>query len=105
MTRAEVLRRAAAMGVGVSSLGILGACGNNSTAPGGTSGGSAATGGPPAAADVKGNIVLLNYPGWIGPHTVSGFERKYPGTKVKETASGFESLSGVAQSVAQNPQA
>jgi spermidine/putrescine-binding protein len=104
MTRAQVLRRAAALGLGVSSLPVLAACGSDDSAPASTASGSAAAG-PPAAADVKGNIVLLNYPGWMGPKTVPGFQSAYPGTKVKQTAAGFESLSGVAQAVAQNPSA
>jgi len=106
MTRGQLLRRTAAMGLGVSSLGLLSACGSDSTAPASSaSTGGAAAAGPPSAADVTGTIVLLNYPGWIAPTTIPGFQSKYPGTKVKQTAAGFESLSGVAQSVAQNPTA
>lgn len=99
MTRAQMLRRAAAAGLGLTGLGALAGCGNGATT------GAVGTAGPPAAADVKGTITLLNYPGWMGPATIPGFERKYPGAHVRQTAAGFESLSGVAENVAANPTA
>src|SRR4051812_15614963 len=36
-----------------------------------------------AAADDTGQIVLNNYPGWIGKNELAAFAKKYPGDKVK----------------------
>lgn len=54
---------------------------------------------------MKGTAIYLNYPGWIGEGTVTDFEKEFPGAKVKQSASGFESTAGVAVTVAQNPDA
>ncbi|MBS1886157.1 MAG: extracellular solute-binding protein [Actinobacteria bacterium] len=99
MTRAQVLKRAAAAGIGVSGLALLAGCGSSGGGSATTSGG----GGLPAAKDVTGSITLLNYPGWIAPKAIPNFEKKYPNAHIKQTAAGFESLAGVAEAVASNP--
>jgi spermidine/putrescine transport system substrate-binding protein len=101
LERRVLLRRAmgAALGIGAGSL--LAACGDGSSSSGPKTSPSSA----PSAADVSGTAVYLNYPGWIGSDNVADFEVKYPNAKIKQTASGFESLGGVAQTIAQDPKA
>ena len=105
LTRRGLLKRSgvAAFAVG-GGAALLSACGNDSNASGGT-GPVGGLSSPPEASAVTGTAVYLNYPGWIGPETVNHFQSKFPGAKIEQTATGMESLSGVALSVAQNPNA
>jgi spermidine/putrescine transport system substrate-binding protein len=103
MGRRVLLKRGAVGAAAiVGGTTFLTACGGSDSP---SNSNSTAPSGPPAAADVTGQAVFLNYPGWIGPHDVSNFQKKFPEASIKQTASGFESTAGVAQTVAQNPSA
>jgi len=98
--RRTLLRRGAATALAVAAgSSLLAACGEDSTRP------TAHASAPPPPSKIRGTAVYLNYPGWIGPDNVSKFHAKYANARVKQTASGFDSLGGVAQTVAQNPKA
>ena len=102
MTRRRMLSRAAMLAAGAAGGGtLLAACGS------GTNTGPAPStlGGPPAPEAVKGSAVYLNYPGWIGSKTIADFHKQYPGAEIKESASGFETATSVAQAIGQNPKA
>ena len=105
LTRRGLLKRSAVSAFAVGGgAALLSACGDDSKARGGTGSASEPSSAPKASA-VTGTAVYLNYPGWIGPQTVKHFESKFPGAKIEQTATGMESLSGVALTVAQNPTA
>jgi len=99
MNRRLMMQRSALAALGLTgAASLLSACGGD--------GGSKPSAGPssaPAPAQVTGTAIYLNYPDWIGKNNIADFQKKYPGAEIKQTASGFESLSGVAQTVAQNP--
>lgn len=106
ISRRELLRRGAAAGLGLTSAGLLAACGD--------SGGNAAAGGSTSQAsssaaaskELSGTIVFLNYPAWIGPKEIADFTRKNPGVQIKQNTSALtESVSGTAVKIAQNPKA
>jgi spermidine/putrescine transport system substrate-binding protein len=48
-----------------------------------------------AAADETGQIVLNNYPGWIGKNELAAFAKKYPGDKVKMVTNATSSVAEV----------
>jgi len=104
MTRRRMLSRAAMLAAGAAGgSALLSACGGGS----GTNSGPASStlSGPPAPESVKGSAVYLNYPGWIGSNTIADFHKQYPGAEIKESASGFETSTSVAQAIGQNPKA
>jgi spermidine/putrescine-binding protein len=100
-TRRSFLQRSALASLAVAGgSALLSACGSDGEEPSDSKFSS-----PPAESDVTGTAVYLNYPGWIGSDNIAEFSKKYPEAKIKQTAAGFESLSGVAATVAQNPKA
>jgi len=104
LSRRGLLKRSALAAVAVGGgAALLSACGSDSTSPVKKAAAAGGPGAPPKASAVTGTAVYLNYPDWIGKDTVANFQAKFPGAKIKQTAAGFDSVSGVAQTVAQNP--
>ncbi|MGI8714060.1 MAG: ABC transporter substrate-binding protein [Solirubrobacteraceae bacterium] len=87
LSRRSLLRRAAAAGIALPGTGaLLAACGGSS----GGSSSHAASGGP-----LTGQIVLNNYPDWIGPHEIATFEKLHPGATVKQVTNAVSSSAEV----------
>lgn len=100
-SRRALLQRSALATLAVAGGStLLGACGDDSS---GTVANPLSS--PPADSEVTGTAVYLNYPGWIGPDNIADFSKEFPNARVKQSAAGFESLAGVAATVAQNPRA
>ena len=78
MTRRQILRRGAAFGAGVASVGLLSACGSSSSS--GSTGSSGTTG------PLSGTVTFANYPEWIGAHEVANFEKAHPGVKIHQVS-------------------
>jgi spermidine/putrescine transport system substrate-binding protein len=98
LTRRQMLTRGAQI-AGLASVGLAAACGGG----GGGSSSSAASGGSSAAsAPLSGEIVFMNYPGWIGSHEVKDFEAATPGVTVKQVSGLTEGVSAAAAQIAQN---
>lgn len=86
LTRRELLRRGAALGVGLpAAVTVLDACG-----------GSASSGGSTKNA-IAGTAVMSNYPSWMGAHVVADFERLHPGSTIKQVTSASSSIAGTVQ--------
>lgn len=64
---------------------MLAACGGSST-----SSAPKSAGGP-----LTGQIVLNNYPDWMGPHEIATFESQHPGAKVKQVTNAVSSSAEV----------
>jgi spermidine/putrescine transport system substrate-binding protein len=89
LSRRSLLRQAALAGVGLpTASALLAACGGSSSSGSGNS--SAASGG-----GMTGQIVLNNYPDWIGPHEIAAFEKLHPGAKVKQVTNATSSSAEV----------
>ncbi len=89
LSRRALLRQAAVAGVGLPTAGaLLAACGGSSS--GSASSKSAASGG-----SMSGQIVLNNYPDWIGPHEISTFQKLHPGATVKQVTNATSSSAEV----------
>jgi spermidine/putrescine-binding protein len=96
LTRRVMLSRSMQL-AGLASLGgIAAACGSSSG-----SGSSASTAGS-ANEPLSGEIIFMNYPGWIGSNEVKGFEAKYPGVTVKQVEGLTSGVSAAAAQIAQN---
>lgn len=90
LSRRSLLRQAAAAGIALPSAGaLLAACGGSSSS-GSSSSSAAASGG-----GMTGQIVLNNYPDWIGPHEISNFEQQHAGAKVKQVTNATSSSAEV----------
>lgn len=76
LSRRTFLRRAAALGVGLSA-------------------GPALFADEARAAGPTGTAVLNNYPGWIGSHELAAFSKKYPGAKIKQVTNATSSTAEV----------
>ena len=102
LSRRQLLRRAAQLGVGVPAAGwLLAACGGSSaSSSGGTTGGAAS-----APAKVEGTAILHNYAGWMGKDNIKHFRAKYPGANIKQVTAGDISSSATAQTLKANPDA
>ena len=99
-TRRKLMRRAAQLGAIAAVPAFISACGSSdggSTSTTATGSANSDTGGPAPADQIKGTITLRTYPGWIGDKEISTFEKRYPGTKVKEQA---DTSSGAAETAA-----
>ncbi len=91
VSRRALLRQAAVAGVGLpAASALLAACGGSSSS-GSASGKSAAASG----GSMKGQIVLNNYPDWIGPHEISTFQGLHPGATVKMVTNATSSSAEV----------
>src|SRR5262245_9259939 len=96
LTRRQMLVRSAQVGA-LSALGLAAvACGDDEGS--GTSQASAGS----TAAPLEGQIVFMNYPGWIGEDTVSGFEAANPGVTVKQVEGLTSGTAAAAAQVNQN---
>jgi spermidine/putrescine transport system substrate-binding protein len=102
LSRRQLLRRAAQLGVGVPAAGwLLAACGGGSaSSSGGATGGAAS-----APAKVEGTAILHNYAGWMGKDNIKHFRAKYPGANIKQVTAGDISSSATAQTLKANPDA
>jgi spermidine/putrescine transport system substrate-binding protein len=97
LSRRQLLRRGAGLGLGLAGLSpLLASCGGDSEGEG------AATGA--TTEELSGTIVMINYPSWMGKNEVANFQ-KDTGVKVKEVAGETESIAGTAGQVQQNPDA
>jgi spermidine/putrescine-binding protein len=75
LSRRALIRRAGELGIALpSAAALLAACGSS----GSSSSHSASTG------PLSGQIVLDNYPSWIGPQEIPTFEKQHPGVKIKQ---------------------
>lgn len=105
LSRRELLALGARLGISVPTVAaLLAACGNgSSTAPGGGSASESGSGsGSSSPAAVTGDMVLLNYVGWIGENEVDAFEAAYPGTNVKQAPDSSSSIGGKVQIIKNN---
>jgi len=102
LSRRQLLRRAAQLGVGVPAAGwLLAACGGGSaSSSGGATGGAAS-----APARVEGTAILHNCAGWMGKDNIKHFRAKYPGANIKQVTAGDISSSATAQTLKANPDA
>jgi spermidine/putrescine-binding protein len=102
LSRRQLLRRTAQLGVGVPAAGwLLAACGGSSaSSSGGTTGGAAS-----APAKVEGTAILHNYAGWMGKDNIKHFRAQYPGANIKQVTAGDISSSATAQTLKANPDA
>jgi len=96
LTRRQILARGAQL-AGLASVGLAAACGGGSSSSG--SAGSAASGG---STQLSGEIVFMNYPGWIGSHEVKDFQAATPGVTVKQVSGLTEGVSAAAAQISQN---
>ena len=80
ISRRALLRRAAA---GALALPAARRCSTRSPAA------------PAAAADGSGQLVLNNYPGWIGKNELAAYAKKYPGDSVKMVTNATSSVAEV----------
>ena len=97
LTRRLMLSRTMQL-AGLASLGgIAAACGSGSS-----SSSSRRLEPPPAAQPLSGEIIFMNYPGWIGANEVKNFEAEYPGVTVKQVEGLTSGVSAAAAQVAQN---
>jgi spermidine/putrescine transport system substrate-binding protein len=101
MSRRELLAFGAKMGIAAPSMAaILAACGNDTTPT--SSPNVAASGGASSPAPVTGEMVLLNYVGWIGENEVKAFEDANPGATVKLAPDNSSSIGGKVQIIKNN---
>ena len=86
LSRRELLRRGAALGLGLpTAVALLDACGSSSSS------GSSSKG------TIAGTAVMSNYPSWMGAHTVADFERLHPGSTIKQITSASSSIAGTVE--------
>ena len=86
LTRRELLRRGAVLGVGVpTAAALLDACGSSPSAT------------TKQKNPLAGTAVMSNYPNWMGSHTVADFERLHPGAHIKQVTSASSSIAGTVQ--------
>jgi spermidine/putrescine transport system substrate-binding protein len=105
LSRRALLRRGVAAGLGLGAVDLLAACGESSGGAPSTST-AATTTAAKTPAELKGTIVFLNYPQWIGPDEVKDFRKLHPGVVIKQNTTALtESVSGTAVKIAQNPKA
>ena len=105
LTRRELFRRGAEVGVGGASLAFLAAaCGGGGDTAGGTQAtGSGTSAGAPAA--LSGRLDFLNYPNWIGEGEYAAFKKLHPDLTIKEDSSGAGSTSAIATRIQADPNA
>jgi spermidine/putrescine transport system substrate-binding protein len=90
LNRREVIRRGAALGLGLPAVAFLDACGGSSSGSGSSAGG------------VSGTAVMSNYPSWMGTHTIADFERLHAGATIKQITSASSSIAGTVQQLKSN---
>lgn len=78
LSRRALLGRAAALGAGLSAVGPL-----------------LASARAAASSGLTGQIVLNNYPSWIGPKEIPTFEKQHPGATVKQVTNATSSSAEV----------
>jgi spermidine/putrescine transport system substrate-binding protein len=96
LTRRLMLARTMQL-AGLASIGGLAACGGGS----GSSSSAAGSGGS-TSAPLSGEIIFMNYPGWIGASEVKNFEAANPGVTVKQVEGLTSGVSAAAAQIAQN---
>lgn len=99
LTRRDALIRSAQAAAGMTALAaFLAACGGSSS--GGSSSSAASTQGATTAA-LAGEIVMMNYPDWMGATTVADFKAA-TGVSVKQVDGLTEGVEAAAAQIAQN---
>ncbi len=98
LSRRDLLRHGAEVGVSASALALLASCGgdDNDDAASTTDG---------AAKEITGDLTFLNYPDWIGKGEYAAFKKLHPGVSIKEDSSGAGSTSAIATRINADPQA
>jgi len=96
LTRRLMLTRTMQL-AGLASFGGLAACGGGSGSSGSAANPSGSTSTP-----LSGEIIFMNYPGWIGASEVKSFEAAYPGVTVKQVEGLTSGVSAAAAQIAQN---
>jgi spermidine/putrescine transport system substrate-binding protein len=99
MSRRRLLARGAQLGVGLTGVSaLLAACSKSSSGAAAPSGS-----GPGSAADVTGEAVFNNYPGWIGAKEFDDFHALFPNASIKQKAEPTESIASDVLFFKQNP--
>ena len=92
MTRRRLLVQGARLATVAGAAPVLAACSSGSATSGAVSGGG----------KLSGQIVMVNYPGWIGAREVTDFQKAYPGVTVKQVAEASGGNAAQAAQIAQN---
>jgi spermidine/putrescine transport system substrate-binding protein len=95
LTRRLMLSRTMQLAGLASVGGLAAACGGGSSS-------SSSSGGSSSSQPLTGEIIFMNYPGWIGSHEVKDFEAKYAGVTVKQVEGLTSGVSAAAAQIAQN---
>jgi spermidine/putrescine-binding protein len=103
LSRRELLRRGAQLGVGTGALALLAAaCGGDDD----TTGAVGATGtGSDEPVQLSGELDFLNYPNWIGAGEYAAFKELHPDLTIKEDSTGAGSTSAIATRIQADPEA
>jgi spermidine/putrescine transport system substrate-binding protein len=101
LTRRQLLAYGTKIGIAAPTMAaILAACGKKSSAS--SSAVSGGSGGSSSPAAVTGQMVLLNYVGWIGKNEVTAFEAANTGASVKLAPDNSSSIGGKVQIIKNN---
>src|SRR5216684_1609798 len=92
MTRRRLLVQGARLATVAGAAPVLAACSSGSSTSVSVSGGG----------KLSGQIVMVNYPDWIGAKEVTDFEKAYPGVTVKQVAEASGGNAAQAAQIAQN---
>jgi spermidine/putrescine transport system substrate-binding protein len=92
MTRRKLLVQGARLATLAGAAPVLAACSSGSSTSGSVSEGG----------KLSGQIVMVNYPGWIGANEVTDFEKAYPRVTVKQVTEASGGNAAQAAQVAQN---
>jgi spermidine/putrescine-binding protein len=104
LSRRELLRRSAQLGVAGGALALLAAaCGGDDETTGGSP--TATSGSTAEPEPLSGELKFLNYPGWIGKGEYAAFQQLHPDLTIKEDTSGAGSTSAIATRIQADPQA
>ena len=102
LTRRDAIIRSAQVAVGATALAsFLAACGGSSSGGSSAASSAASTGGGATTAPLSGEIVMMNYPDWMGSKTVAGFKAA-SGVDVKQVDGLTEGVEAAAAQIAAN---
>jgi spermidine/putrescine-binding protein len=97
LSRRDLLRQGAQLGVATGALAFLAGCGDDDDDE------SAST--TATTAKLSGEVKFLNYPDWIGKGEYAAFEKLHPDVKITEDSSGAGSTSAIATRIQADPDA
>jgi spermidine/putrescine transport system substrate-binding protein len=96
LTRRELVARGGYAAITAGGLAALAGCGSS---------GSTSVPAKAQTESISGTLNYLTYPGWIGKHEYSGFQKLHPQAKIHEIAYNGSSTRGLAVLVRENPSA